>query len=64
MNKMKEVNIVIQDEDSKVLISMKPNEDSTMTTSIEFEPEVDTEDKITDAQMIGFRFSQFIRRGL
>jgi hypothetical protein len=61
---MKEVNIVIQDEDSKALISMKPNEDGTMTTNIEFEPDVDVKEEMTTAQMVAFRFAQFIREGL
>ena len=61
---MKEVKITIEDEDSKVFITMKPNDDDTMTTNIEFEPEVDTQKCITDAQMIGLRFGHFIGRGL
>lgn len=61
---MKEVNIVIQDEDSKVLISMKPKGEDKMTTTIEFEPEIDTEQHITDAQSIGSRFIEFLAKDL
>lgn len=61
---MKEVNIVIQDEDSKVLISMKPEDEDKMTTTIEFEPEIDGKKEATDAQYIGAKFFEFLGKGL
>lgn len=61
---MKEVNITIQDEDSKVLILMKPKEEDKMTTTIEFEPEISMKESPTDAQYIGVKFFEFISKGL
>lgn len=61
---MKEVKITIEDEDSKVLISMKPKGEDEMTTNIEFEPEIDLERQPTDAQYIGIKFFEFLRKGI
>lgn len=61
---MKEVNIVIQDEDSKVLISIKPEGEDKMTTEINFQPEIDGKKEPTDAQYIGVKFFEFISKGL
>lgn len=61
---MKEVKITIEDEDSKVLISMKPKGEDEMTTNIEFEPEIDLERQPTDAQYIGIKFIEFLGKGI
>ena len=57
---MKEVKITIEDEDSKVLISMKPEDEDKMTTTIEFEPEIDGKKEATDAQYFGVKFFEFL----
>jgi len=59
---MKEVKITIEDEDSKVLISMKPEDEDKMTTTIEFEPEIDAKELPTDVQYIGIKFLNFWER--
>lgn len=56
---MKYVKITIEDEDSKVLITMKPNANDKMTTEINFEPEVNY-DNITTAQIVGLEFFRYI----
>lgn len=61
---MKEVKITIEDEDSKVLISMKPEDEDKMTTTIEFEPEIDGKKEPTDAQYIGVKFFEFLGKEL
>lgn len=62
--KMKEVKITIEDEDSKVLISMKPEDEDKMTTTIEFEPEIAMKESPTDAQYIGIKFFEFLGKGI
>lgn len=61
---MKEVKITIEDEDSKVLILMKPEDEDKMTTTIEFEPEIAMKESPTDAQYIGIKFFEFLGKGL
>ena len=62
--KMKEVKITIEDEDSKVLISMKPKGEDEMKTNIEFEPTLDAKESPTDAQYLGIKFIEFLRKEL
>ena len=61
---MKEVKITIEDEDSKVLISMKPKGQYEATTNVEFEPALDPKGHPTPAQYVGIKFIEFLKEKL